>query len=280
MRVGDKLNMQTPINDFEIQLLLEAIFHQYSYDFRHYSMTSVKRRVGSALSQFGLKSISALQEKVLHDASFFPELLQYLTIPTSEMFRDPEFFKKIREDVLPILQTYPSLKFWIAGCSTGEEVYSYAILLYEAGLLSKTTIYATDINPVSLKKAEQGIFSLDKIKEFSANYARAGGKKQFSDYLSMDTRNAIFDHKLKENVVFADHSLATDSVFSEMQFVSCRNVLIYFDRELQNRALGLFHDSLARRGFLGLGSKESLRFSTYEDKFDPFVADQKIFRRK
>lgn len=270
----------TAVNDFELQLLLEAIYHQYSYDFRHYSMTSVKRRVAVVMSQFGLKSVSALQDKVLHDPNFFPELLQYMTIPTSEMFRDPDFFRKIREEVLPVLQTYPSLKFWIAGCSTGEEVYSYAILLHEAGLLNRTTIYATDINPVSLKKAEQGIFSLDKIKEFSLQYKRSGGVKEFNEYISTDARNAIFDLKLKANVVFADHSLATDTVFSEMQFISCRNVLIYFDRELQNRALGLFHSSLSRRGFLGIGSKESLRFSDYESQFEPFSAEQKIFRRK
>ncbi len=272
--------MSNADENFEIQLLLEAIYQKYSYDFRGYSMPSVKRRVNSALSQFGLKTITSLQERVLHDASFFTELIQYLTIPTSEMFRDPSFFKKFREEVVPILETYPSLKIWIAGCSTGEEIYSYAIILQEADLLKRTTIYATDINPKSLKKAEQGFFPIDKIKEYTVNYRKSGGQRELSDYMITDSNSALFDRRLKENVVFADHSLATDSVFSEMQMVSCRNVLIYFDRELQNRALCLFKDSLVRRGFLGLGSKESLRFSDSDLYFDTFSPEEKIYRKK
>lgn len=267
-------------HDFEIQLLLEAIYQKYSYDFRSYSMTSVRRRVATVLTHYGFKSVSGLQERVLHDPGFFSELLQFLTIPTSEMFRDPPFFMQMRESVLPILQTYPSLKIWIAGCSTGEEVYSYAILLHEAGLLDRTTIYATDINPRSLKKAEQGIFPLDKTRDYAENYRRSGGQNDFNDYLVADAKAVIFDRKLKENIVFADHSLATDSVFSEVQLVSCRNVLIYFNRELQNRALGLFKDSLVRRGFLGIGSKESLRFSGYEKDFEYFSQSEKIYRRR
>ncbi|MBC7465068.1 MAG: protein-glutamate O-methyltransferase CheR [Bdellovibrio sp.] len=266
--------------DIEIKLLLQAIYDKYSYDFRGYSMSSVKRRMANALTQFRLTSISRIQEKVLHDSSFFYELLQFLTIPTSEMFRDPQFFYQMRENVLPILATYPSLKIWIAGCSTGEEIYSYTILLHEAGLLERTTIYATDINPKSLKRAEQGIFPLDKIKEFTLNYQRSGGTKTFSDYFKTDSNSALFDRSLKKNVVFADHSLATDSVFSEVQLVSCRNVLIYFDQALQKRAFDLFYDSLSRRGFLGLGSKETLRFSEYDLKYDAFAKDEKIYRKK
>lgn len=267
-------------NDFEIRLLLEAIYEKYSYDFRNYSMTSVRRRIAMVLKQYQFRSISSLQERVLHDSGFFMELLQYMTIPTSEMFRDPTFFYKIRESVIPILQTYPSLKIWIAGCSTGEEVYSYAIILHEMGLLKRSTIYATDINPRSLKKAEQGIFPIEKMKDYATNYRKSGGQAEFADYLVSDSKAVIFDRKLKENVVFADHSLATDSVFSEMHLVSCRNVLIYFNRDLQNRALGLFKDSLARRGFLGIGSKESLRFSEYENDFDYFSQSEKIYRKK
>ena len=186
----------------------------------------------------------------------------------------------MREQVFPILATYPSLKIWIAGCSTGEEIYSYAILLKEAGLLDRTTIYATDINPKSLKKAEQGIFPLDKMKEYTVNYQRSGGVNPFSDYYKTDSNSALFDRSLKKNVVFADHSLATDSVFSEVQLVSCRNVLIYFDQDLQKRAFDLFYESLSRRGFLGLGSKETLRFSKYDALFEQFAKDDKIYRKK
>lgn len=266
-------------NDLEIKLLLEAIFEKYSYDFRGYAMTSIKRRLTTALSQFNVSSVSRLQEKIIHDPVFFKDLLQYLTIPTSEMFRDPSFFNKLRTEVIPVLETYPSLKIWIAGCSTGEEIYSYAILLHEVDLLAKTTIYATDINPNSLKKAEQGIFPIEKVKEYALNYRKSGGLKDFAEYITTDRHNGIFDRKLKENVVFADHSLATDSVFSEMQLVSCRNVLIYFERDLQNRALGLFTESLNRRGFLALGSKETLRFSNFDRHYEPFCLDEKIYRK-
>lgn len=266
-------------NDFEIRLLLEAIYEKYSYDFREYAMTSVKRRLNMALGQFGVGSISGLQEHMIHNPVFFSELLQYMTIPTSEMFRDPSFFLKMRNEVLPMLATYPSLKIWIAGCSTGEEIYSYAILLNEMDLLKRTTIYATDINPLSLKKAEAGVFTIEKINEYSVNYHKSGGVKDFTDYFTTNSNYALFDRKLRESVVFADHSLATDSVFSETQLVSCRNVLIYFDRQLQNRALGLFTESLTRRGFLGLGSKETLRFSDYEKKFEPYSSEEKIYRK-
>lgn len=265
--------------DFEVKLLLEAIFEKYSYDFRGYALASVKRRLATALGQFEISSISGLQERVLHDRLFFSQLLQYLTIPTSEMFRDPEFFLKVRTEVFPILETYPSLKIWIAGCSTGEEIYSYAIILHEIGLLERTTIYATDINPISLKKAEQGMFPIDKIKEYSVNYRRSGGTKDFTDYITTNSQFGLFERKLRENVVFADHSLATDSVFSETQYISCRNVLIYFDRELQNRAFSLFHESLVRRGFLGLGLKETIRFSSFDKHFSTFSKDEKIYRK-
>lgn len=271
--------MSHEVDDFEVRLLLEAIYEKYSYDFRGYSFSSMRRRIMSALAQFEINSVSRLQEKIIHEASFFSELLQYLTIPTSELFRDPKFFQTVRNEVVPILATYPSLKIWIAGCSTGEEIYSFAILLEEASLLDRTTIYATDINPVSLMKAERGIFPIDKFDEYNRNYIASEGTKQLSDYITTDSNAAIFRRKLKENVVFADHSLATDNVFSEMQLVSCRNVLIYFDKELQSRALGLFTDSLSRRGFLGLGSKETLKFSNFEKLYRPISTDEKIYRK-
>ena len=266
--------------DVAIDRLLDAVFEKYSYDFRKYSKTSVRRRLTTALTRFEIKDIPLLQEKALKEPAFFISVLQFLTVPTSEMFRDPLFFKAMREEVVSVLKTYPSLKIWIAGCSTGEEVYSYAILLHEEGLLDRTIIYATDINPVSLKKAEEGVFAMDRVKDFTLNYQKSGGLHSFSDYYTSSATSILMDKSLRRNVVFADHSLATDSVFSEMQLVSCRNVLIYFNRELQDRALGLFFESLSHRGFLGLGSKESLRFSDYDQKFSPFIPAQKIYRRR
>lgn len=265
--------------EIELRLLIEAIYLKYSYDFRDYSGASIKRRVNHALIQFGCKTISALQERVLHDPTAFLQLLQYLTIPVSEMFRDPAHFLAIRQEVVPLLKTYPSIKIWIAGCSTGEEVYSMAILLREEGLLERTIIYATDINPRSLEKAKQGIFALENIRAYTENYRKAGGEQMFSDYYTAAYDYAIFDKTLRENVTFADHSLATDSVFSETQLISCRNVLIYFNKKLQDRAFGLFHDSLCHRGFLVLGSKETLDFSGYSKSFEALVKQERIYRK-
>lgn len=265
--------------DIEIKLLIEAIFLKYSYDFRDYSGASVKRRILHAVKQLKCESISDLQARVLHEPDAFMELLQYITIPTTEMFRDPEYFLALREEVIPFLKTYPSLKIWIAGCSTGEELYSMAILLKEEGLLERSIIYATDINPVSLEKARKGIFSLDRVRSYTSNYQRAGGKAAFSDYYTAAYESALFDRSLCENISFADHSLATDSVFAETHLISCRNVMIYFNHELQERALGLFHESLCHRGFLGLGSKESLDFSGYANFFEPLVKQQRLFRK-
>lgn len=265
--------------DIEIRLLIEAIYLKYSYDFRDYSGASVKRRVLHALGQLECETISALQARVLHDPTAFMQLLQYLTIPVSSMFRDPEHFLMIRREVVPLLRTYPSIKVWIAGCSTGEEVYSMAILLREEGLLERTIIYATDINPTSLDKAKQGIYAMDNMRAYAENYHRAGGQQAFSNYYTAAYGSAIFDSSLRDNVTFADHSLATDSVFSETQLVSCRNVLIYFNKELQDRAFALFHESLCRRGFLMLGSKETLDFSAYATAFETLVRPERIYRK-
>ncbi|CAN5749387.1 chemotaxis protein CheR [soil metagenome] len=269
-----------PGNDeIDLRLLMEAIYLKYSYDFRDYTGASQKRRVAYALTQLDLPSVSALQEQVLREPAIFTRLLQYLTIPVSEMFRDPSYFLALRQQVVPVLHTYPSIKVWVAGCSTGEEVYSLAILLREEGLLARSQIYATDINPASLDKARQGIFALDTLQKYTVNYQRAGGTRAFSDYYTAAYDAAKFDPSLCANVIFADHSLATDSVFAETQLVSCRNVLIYFNRQLQDRALGLFHESLCHRGFLGLGSKESIDFSGYATRFDPLVRAERLFRK-
>jgi len=265
--------------EIELRLLMEAIYLKYSYDFRDYTGASQKRRVLYALGQLGLPSISALQERVLRDPAVFTQLLQYLTIPVSEMFRDPAYFLALRSQVVPVLHTYPSLTVWVAGCSTGEEVFSLAILLREEGLLERTRIYATDINPASLEKARQGIFPLESIRSYTANYQRAGGQRAFSDYYTAAYDAARFDPSLCADVTFADHSLATDSVFAETHLVSCRNVLIYFNRQLQDRALGLFHESLCHRGFLGLGAKESIDFSGYAERFEVLSRAERVYRK-
>ncbi|WP_373652435.1 MULTISPECIES: CheR family methyltransferase [unclassified Schlesneria] len=266
--------------DIEVRLLLEAVFRKYHYDFRGYSMASVKRRMKQAKEHFECTTISQLQDRVLHDESVLPALLSYLTVQVSELFRDPSYYKALRELVVPHLKTYPSLKVWVAGCSTGEELYSLAILFREEDLEDRTIFYATDINPNALKQAEAGVYSLDRIAKFTENHQRSGGKSSLSDYYTANYRGAIFDKTLRMRTVFADHSLVSDSAFAEVHFVSCRNVLIYFDLENQNRTIGLFVDSLVRKGFLGLGSKESLRFTRYADSFTEFSREDRIFQKR
>jgi chemotaxis protein methyltransferase CheR len=275
----DGEDLMPGLADIEIRLLVEAVFLRYGHDFRDYSPASLKRRVLQAQQKMGLSSVTALQERVLHDAGEFDLLLQYLTVPVSGMFRDPSYFLAVRQHVVPVLRTYPSIKIWVAGCSTGEEPYSLAILLQEEGLLERSILYATDINHASLDKARQGIFDLERMQAFTRDYQRAGGTRSFSDYYTAAYGKALFDRSLRENITFADHSLATDAVFSETQFVSCRNVLIYFNRRLQDRALGLFHDSLSHRGFLGLGTKETLDFSAFADRFEPVSRPDRLYRR-
>jgi chemotaxis protein methyltransferase CheR len=267
------------VTDLEIRLLLEAIYQTYHYDFRQYAGASLKRRLLQALDALQCESISRLQEKILHDGSAFPRLLEYLTVQVSDLFRDPEVFLALRQKVMPMLATYPSLKLWVAGCSTGEEAYSYAILLAEEGLLERSMIYATDINGESLRRAQSGIYALDRMKQFTLNHRAAGGRSSLSDYYHAANGAAVMSPALRRRITFADHSLATDSSFSEVQLVSCRNVLIYFDRELQDRALGICAEALCHRGFLCLGSKESLRFSTQAHRFGEFCAEAKIYRR-
>lgn len=269
-----------PIEDIEIQLLLEALYLRYHFDFRHYAKASIKRRLRQAREQLGFATFSAMQEELLHSETMVGRLLDYLTVQVSEMFRDPTYFKAMREKVIPHLRTYPSLKIWIAGCSHGEEVYSFAIMLLEEGLLDRTMIYATDINPGALEVARSGVYPLDRIASFTRNHQQAGGKTSLADYYTTAYGRAAFDKKLRAKVVFSDHSLVTDEVFTECQLVSCRNVMIYFNRPLQDRAVGLFRDSLTRRGFLGLGSKETLRFSEHADAFVDFVREEKIYQRR
>lgn len=268
-----------PDFDIELKLLLEGVFLKYQHDFRHYSVASLRRRMQQAMDHFGCKTLSQLQDRVLHEPEVFAQMLRYFTVQVSEMFRDPSYFKTVRDHVVPVLRTYPSCKLWVAGCSNGEEVWSLAIMLEEEGLLDRCIIYATDINPQALQAAESGIYELDRVAQFSRNYMLAGGTGSLSDYYTAHYNGAKFKQSLKRKTVFADHSLATDNVFSEMHFVSCRNVLIYFNRALQDRAIGLFHESLVHRGFLGLGTKESLRFTAYQTQFERLIPDECLYQR-
>ncbi len=267
------------LEDVEIRLLLEALFLRYHYDFRNYAMASITRRLRQAREQMGFATFSALQESLLHDPAMLAQLLRFLTVQVSDMFRDPSYFLAIREKVLPHLRTYPSLKVWVAGCSSGEELYSFVILFREEGLEDRTLFYATDINQEALRAAEAGVFPLDRVQVFTENHRRSGGKSSLSDYYQAAYGRVSFDKTLRRNVVFSDHSLVTDTVFAEMHLISCRNVLIYFDRTLKDRALGLFRDSLTQKGFLGLGAKENLHFSRHSGAFADFVPEEKIYQR-
>ncbi|GAA5235720.1 protein-glutamate O-methyltransferase CheR [Verticiella sediminum] len=265
--------------DIELRLLLDAIHLRYQHDFRAYSIASMRRRMDRALQDLGFDSLSRLQHYVLREPATFARLMQYLTVQVSEMFRDPEYFRQLREKVVPLLKTYPSVKVWVAGCSTGEELWSLAILFHEEDLSERTIFYATDINPEALRMAKSGVYAIERLAGFSANYLAAGGTGSLSDYYHADYGGAHFARHLIERAVFAEHSLATDSVFSEVHLVSCRNVLIYFNRELQDRAVGLFDEALVRRGFLGLGSQESLRFCAHADAFGPLAAKERIYQK-
>lgn len=273
--------MTLAMADLEVRLLLEAIFDRYHYDFREYAMASLKRRLSQACERLDVATLSGLQERVLHEPDAFTQLLQYLTVQVSDMFRDPEFFLALRRQVLPVLATYPSIKVWCAGCSAGEEAYSLAILLHEEGLLDRSIIYATDINAQALREAAAGVYPLSRLRGFTENHRRSGSTTSLSDYYHSSTGDAaIFDGALRKRITFSDHSLATDHVFSEVHLVTCRNVLIYFDHALQSRALNLFAESLIDRGFLGLGSKESIRFTAAAPLFADFAMPERLYRKK
>lgn len=266
--------------DLEIRLLLEAIFLKYGYDFRDYSRAHLKRRIMHRLSLSELNSISQMQHQVLYDREFLETLLNDFSINVTEMFRDPPFYKAFRQDVVPVLKTYPFIKVWHAGCSSGEEVYSMAILLKEEGLYERTQIYATDFNVEVLEKAKQAIYPIDDIKDYTYNYQQSGGLASFADYYIARYDSVILEHALKKKIIFADHNLVTDGIFGEMHVIICRNVLIYFNRELQNKVFKLFYESLRIGGFLGIGTKESLRFSGYMEKFEIISENFKIFQKK
>lgn len=267
------------VHDGELLRLLEAVHARYHYDFRNYAPASLHRRVAQARAGLRCRSLDELRERVLQDEAMFTRLLSYLTVQVSDLFRDPPYWRALREQAAGWLRTWPSLRCWVAGCSTGEEVWSLAILLKEEGLLDGTLVYATDINPAALRAAEAGIYPLERMPAFSQAYLAAGGRGSLSDHYTAAYGAAAFDRSLRRHLVFADHSLATDHVFAEVQLVSCRNVLIYFDRELQGRAAGLFAEALCHGGFLGLGARESLQFTAHASRFRAFATDVRLYRR-
>ena len=263
----------------ELQLLLEGVYRQYGFDFREYAPASLKRRVWRRVQAEQAGTITGLLERVLHDADVMERLLLDLSINVTSMFRDPTFYNAFRVQVVPLLKTYPFTRIWVAGCSTGEEVYSLAILLHEEAIYDRTRIYATDINEAVLERARGGVFPVDKMQEYTENYIRAGGKQSFSEYYLAKYEGALFDRKLTENVVWAPHNLVQDRSFNTFNVILCRNVMIYFDRALQTRVHQLFHDSLERFGILALGHKESIRFTGIEDAYEELDALERIYRK-
>jgi chemotaxis protein methyltransferase CheR len=262
-----------------MELLLEAIYRHYGYDFRQYAPSSLRRRLKKRMEAEGVTTFSALQARVLHDPVAMSGLLRDMSVNVTAMFRDPTFFRSLRENVIPILRTYPFIRIWHAGCASGEEVYALAILLEEEGLLERSRLYATDMNADALDRARMGIFPLSRMREYTANYQQAGGTRSFSEYYTASYDGALFHPRLRENVLFAQHNLATDTSFSEFNVILCRNVLIYFDRNLKERTLRLFGDSLSSLGFLCLGRRESLRFTKVSDAFDEIDPRERIYRR-
>jgi chemotaxis protein methyltransferase CheR len=270
---------QLNLESIELQLLLEGIFRQYGFDFRQYAHASLRRRVWRRIHAERLTTISALLDRVLHDPDVMERLLVDLSINITAMFRDPTFFLAFREKIVPLLRTYPFTRVWVAGCSTGEEVYSLAITLQEEGLYERTRIYATDINVGVLERAREGVFPLEKMQEYTENYIRAGGTRAFSEYYLAKYEGALFDRRLTENVVWAPHNLGQDSSFNTFHVILCRNVMIYFDRALQHRVHRLFFESLERLGVLALGHKESIRFSGFEEQYEQLDPVEKLYRR-
>ena len=267
------------LEDLELDLLLEGIFQHYGYDFRGYARASIKRRMWRRMMEEDLATLSGLQERVLHDPACMERLLLDLSINVTSMFRDPSFWVALRDTVVPLLRTYPFVRIWNPGCSTGEETLSLAILLREEGLETRTRVYATDINAAVLAQAREGVFPLDRMQEFTANYLAYRGRASFSDYYSVYGDRARFDPTLVERCVFAQHNLVSDDSFNEFNLIVCRNVMIYFDRTLQERVHDLFYRSLARSGFLALGHKESIRFTSLADLYDDLDPQEKLYRR-
>ncbi|BBO82371.1 chemotaxis protein R [Desulfosarcina ovata subsp. sediminis] len=272
-------NQQSVIENIEIDLLLEALYRRWGYDFRSYARASMVRRIGQFMSATGFTQASAIIPKIIYDKALFSKLVGYFSVSVTEMFRDPFVYRELREKVIPLLRTWPHIKIWHAGCATGEEVYSLAILLKEAGIYHRATIYATDFNEEVLDKAREGVYEAGTMQEATRNYQQSDGKTSFAEYYHVRYDAACMDDSLKKNIVFAGHNLASDSVFAETHLVFCRNVMIYFNRELQNRAIGLFSESLVHGGFLCLGAKEDLRFTAAEKQYTIVDEKARIYRK-
>lgn len=266
------------LEQIEIELLLNGVHRLYGYDFRNYALPSLKRRIWHHVHAENVPSISALQEKVLHDRACFERFIHSLSIPVTEMFRDPGLFLTFRQKVVPLLRTYPYIRIWHAGCSTGEEVYSMAILLHEEGLYDKARIYATDMNERSLQQAKEGVYDIGRMQQYTKNYMEAGGTRAFSEYYTAKYNSVILQPYLRKNIIFAEHNLATDTSFNEFNVIFCRNVMIYFNDELRDHVHGLFHESLSRFGILVLGSKESIHFTKYSECYESLDRVEKIYR--
>ena len=267
------------VETIEMQLLLEGIYRHYGYDFRGYAPGSLKRRLWARAYAEKLETLSALQERVLHDAACMERLLGDLSINVTSMYRDPSFYAAVRVKVLPLLRTYPFIRIWNAGCSTGEETYSLAILFKEAGLGDRVRIYATDINDSVLERARSGAFPLDRMRDYTENYLKAGGTEEFSTYYTADGEFARFDPELRQRIVFAQHNLVSDRAFNTFNMVVCRNVMIYFGKTLQDRVHDLFYESLEHFGVLALGHKESIKFTPHEECFELVDADERLYRK-
>ena len=274
-----KVNDQQ-LEDMELELLIQAIHTRYGYDFRSYTRASFRRRVMTFLSDHGLQYVSECIPLLLRDEVNFSDFVQQISVPVSDMFRDPQVYRTIRELILPFLKTYPFVKIWSAGCASGEEAYSLAILALESGIRGRIQIYATDFNDKALEMGKQGIYDISRIKDFTNNYLGSGGKEEFSTYYTTAYNRAILKDSIKKMVTFSNHNLVSDGVFGEMHLILCRNVLIYFDRDLQNRVLSLLTDSLGPRGYLCLGSHESLRFSEYGGSYEIIDEKKRIYQKK
>jgi chemotaxis protein methyltransferase CheR len=271
--------LETPlISDEQVEILLSDLLEQYGYDFTGYSRASLKRRIARLYAMDKAVSFGEFRYKVNNDNAYFKRFVEQITVNVTEMFRDPAFFKRLREEVLPILGTYPFIRIWLAGCSTGEEAYSISIILKELNLLHKSLIYATDLNPAVLERAAQSMFGLSNMKQYSENYILSGGTNDFSSYYSANYSLAKFNEELKSKIIFSTHNLVSDHSFNEFQLILCRNVLIYFDRDLQHKVLTLFDDSLEELGFLALGTKETINFSQVAKKYKRLDAE-KIWRK-
>jgi chemotaxis protein methyltransferase CheR len=272
--------MKEDISAVDFLDIINIVKLQYGYDFSGYVQASLKRRILRFMSRANISTVFDLKHQLVNDSELFTRMVQYITVNVTEMFRDPRFYRTLREEVLPKLAAYPNIKIWHAGCSTGEEVFSMAILLQEAGLLSRTRLYASDLNPMNLERAATGIIPLDNMKDYTYNYIQSGGLADFSNYYTARYDNVLIKKELRKHINFFQHNLVTDTVFNEFQLICCRNVFIYFNRELQNHVLQLFYDSLSPRGYLAMGIRESMRFADIHKQYETVHGQEKIYRRK